>query len=507
MQGERLLKAWRFVSVLALTGSLLAAHCASAAAAPGDLDRTFGRGGVAELPFDPYVHALARDVVAAPDGKLFVLRSRSACGFQCPTVERLRPDGTVDETFGSGGVVGLEAGGLGSFEGSLAMTPDGKVLVATFNRLGYLTRLNPDGSIDSSFGEGGSLTFGRAAPIDSNDRSRVYGVQVAVDPGGKVVLGVDQGTPSGSSVLELSRYVENGVPDPSFGGGKPVGTAVEGGWAGLALFDDARIAVAGAPCCSQPAPIQVARLLGSGAADPGFGGSGLSLVDRGLRIHVAAVLPRSNGGVDLVASREGGYDGAFALRFRPDGSLDPAFGRGGVLSLNTAFSWVSAALVDRHGRLVIVGTSRTDPATIGGSGLLAVLRLRPDGRVDRTFNGGVRARLLRLRSADALAGTFGHDGRIVVLTGTGTCVRSCTAFHSHLVQYIGGSSSARCLGRRATIVGTRRRDVLRGTPRRDVIATLGGDDTVRALGGNDLICGGRGLDHLFGGPGRDRVRQ
>jgi DNA-binding beta-propeller fold protein YncE len=65
--------------------------------------------------------------------------------------------------------------------------------------------------------------------------------------------------------------------------------------------------------------------------------------------------------------------------------------------------------------------------------------------------------------------------------------------------------SAKCAGKRATIVGTGKRNVIRGTPKRDVIAGQGGNDLIRGRGGNDLICGGAGKDRLFGGPGRDRL--
>lgn len=65
------------------------------------------------------------------------------------------------------------------------------------------------------------------------------------------------------------------------------------------------------------------------------------------------------------------------------------------------------------------------------------------------------------------------------------------------------ATSARCLGKKATIVGTARADVLKGTPRADVIAGLGGNDTVKGLGGKDRICGGDGRDTLIGGAGGD----
>ncbi len=63
----------------------------------------------------------------------------------------------------------------------------------------------------------------------------------------------------------------------------------------------------------------------------------------------------------------------------------------------------------------------------------------------------------------------------------------------------------RCQGRRATIVGTRRRDAIRGTRRADVIVAFGGNDRIRAAGGDDRICAGRGRDVVEGGAGRERV--
>jgi hypothetical protein len=70
---------------------------------------------------------------------------------------------------------------------------------------------------------------------------------------------------------------------------------------------------------------------------------------------------------------------------------------------------------------------------------------------------------------------------------------------------LGVPGSARCDGKRATIVGTSRGETIRGTARRDIIAALGGNDTVRGLGGNDLICLGAGNDRAFGGRGADKI--
>lgn len=62
-----------------------------------------------------------------------------------------------------------------------------------------------------------------------------------------------------------------------------------------------------------------------------------------------------------------------------------------------------------------------------------------------------------------------------------------------------------CMGKKATIVGTRGADTLKGTARADVIVGLGGNDTIIGRGGNDRICGNGGSDTLIGGGGVDRV--
>jgi hypothetical protein len=65
--------------------------------------------------------------------------------------------------------------------------------------------------------------------------------------------------------------------------------------------------------------------------------------------------------------------------------------------------------------------------------------------------------------------------------------------------------SARCDGRKATIVGTDAAEKLRGTFGKDVIYAGGGDDAVVGAGGDDVICGGGGADLLRGNAGKDRL--
>jgi Ca2+-binding RTX toxin-like protein len=62
-----------------------------------------------------------------------------------------------------------------------------------------------------------------------------------------------------------------------------------------------------------------------------------------------------------------------------------------------------------------------------------------------------------------------------------------------------------CLGKTATIVGTRGDDRIEGTPGADVIVGRGGRDFVFAADGDDLVCGNDGSDVIDGGSGDDRM--
>jgi Ca2+-binding RTX toxin-like protein len=68
------------------------------------------------------------------------------------------------------------------------------------------------------------------------------------------------------------------------------------------------------------------------------------------------------------------------------------------------------------------------------------------------------------------------------------------------------AAAPRCLGERATIVGTAKSDRIRGTQRADVIVADGDEDLIRARAGHDRVCAGSGFDVIFDGAGNDRVR-
>lgn len=490
------------------------AQPAAVLAAPADLDRSFGDDGIAQVEGPGgsiFASEASAQLAIGPRDEAFVLYSNYApCSpFSCAvdlSVARFDADGKRDVSYGVGAGSQLEVRQFTERHAfAIAVGPDGKPVVVASNSPDQappgveVARFDSSGHLDGGFGVGGVA----AQPTDALPNTALA---VAVQPDGKIVVAGEGAEVESGRELIVDRYLPNGEIDPGFGVGGTVEVTLptRTGSADLLLDPAGKMTVAGPSCCigySGPSPsggFSLVRLLGDGGLDSGFGGSG------------EAVFPmRSPGAAGSVEGVASSPDGGTVVLFEeraettattdnlakilPDGSLDQTFGSNGRTRLYPRVGTLDPRRIvsDAAGRLVGVGWE---------GGHVAAYRLKADGGLDRTFDGG---RSVVLPSGETpLAVALQSTGRILVLAGEGCC--SGRSFS--LVGLRGGRDRTRCLGHRATIVGTSRKDELTGTPHRDVIAALGGNDEVRALGGPDLICGGKGHDELFGGAGRDEVR-
>ena len=497
----------RIVQVFLLCCCLFASAVSSAGAAPADVDRTFGQEGVARVQSDPGVYAYPEDMAIAPGGEIYVLRSLLRCSVTpClneEQVSRFTPGGLLDSSFGATGVRTLlqSTGGFRStHNGSIAVAPDGHIVVGSTNEGKLLLgRLNPDGSPDAGFGNGGEARLDLSAPVDR--------VRIAVQADGRIVVGAEPVSGYGGDAVLIARYTAQGLPDPSFRNGSALITSLGSGFGGLALRGGKTV-VAGPRCCGVDGrAVHLARIDENGVFDSAFGRRGERFVDdvtEGAGVGALIVLPK--GGIIVVGSgRTGKKADAFAMKLKPSGALDRSFGRRGIAYLKHRALTINGAAVDRAGRLLVAGSGPKETANGSTSGprTLAVMRRLPNGRPDLTFAGGELIHLSSLPAGHADAVGLQRGREFVVLASKAQCFRSCDPPTTVLVRFLGGTSGSRCLGHRATIVGTRHGERLVGTPHRDVIAALAGNDRVLGGGGDDLICGGRGSDRLIGGKGRD----
>jgi len=119
-----------------------------------------------------------------------------------------------------------------------------------------------------------------------------------------------------------------------------------------------------------------------------------------------------------------GYGWLFALvRYQPDGSLDPSFGKQGKALgfFRSAELTRWAVALQRDGKILAAGVSDRTGRTVYPPVDFALARYTPAGRVDRSFGGG-RAVLTDIgseRSDLATAIATQPDGKIVVAGSTG----------------------------------------------------------------------------------------
>ncbi len=166
----------------------------------GTLDRTFGENGSVITDFG--LTETPSAVVIQPDGKIIVAGGTypifPSQGGQF-ALARYRSNGTLDTSFGSGGLVRTTFGSEGCYASALALQPDGKIIAAGTKYIHFssdessdtdfgLARYNPDGSLDSTFGNGGLVA------TDFHQRND-DALAVLIQPDGKIVATGDATNP------------------------------------------------------------------------------------------------------------------------------------------------------------------------------------------------------------------------------------------------------------------------------------------------------------------------
>lgn len=178
----------------------------------GTADTTFGINGKV-LTDTGTVNDIAFSIALQTDGKIIAGGQTFNGNDEDFLIRRYLSNGTVDSTFGIYGKRVIPISQFNDNAHSIALQPDGKILAAgrTFDGLLDLfaiTRLHGDGSIDTSFGTGGIVT----SYIGTNN-AVAYSINATADS--KIIV-CGAGTIAASSVFAVVRYTENGSLDTSF---------------------------------------------------------------------------------------------------------------------------------------------------------------------------------------------------------------------------------------------------------------------------------------------------
>ena len=345
------------VSVLGVTPLGQAAERAiSTAPGPGSLDPTFGGGGWSSAGFP----SSAAGVAVQPDGKIVVAGPTASHDFG---VARITAAGVYDDSFGSGGQASVHFA-LGAADArALALQPDGKIVVAgeyvdneTHERHLAVARVNPDGSLDTTFGSGGKAL----PPLRGWTASGAYAVAVEAD--GKIVAGGYVFDPdTGTTQFVVARLTSSGQLDTSFGGLGWSSAGFPAEVLSLAIQPDGKIVIAGNTAQDEFA---VARITADGVYDDSFGSGGQVTVrfpgNQGDAAFPHSLALQNNGKIVVAGTTYANNvsQQADVTRLNPDGSLDSTFGQNGLYWYNLGAGDDAASVaVSGDGEIIVGGTT------------------------------------------------------------------------------------------------------------------------------------------------------
>jgi uncharacterized delta-60 repeat protein len=349
--------------------------------AAGDLDATFGTGGKVTTQIgNARSEALALALQA--DGK-FVAAGYSSNDANIDfALARYNSNGTLDTAFGSGGKVTTDIGSADNASFALAIQQDGKFVAAgsSFNGANddfALARYNSNGTLDETFGTGGIVT------TNFNNSSETVDA-VAVQTDGKIIVA---GYVLNGSFFDfaLARYNTNGTLDETFGTGGKVTTGFsefDDLARAIVIQADGKIVIAG----EADTDFAVARYNSNGTLDTTFDGDGRVRTSINLFDSAYDVAIQADGKIIAAGETGNGNNSDFALiRYESSGALDPTFDSDGVVTtaIGASDEFASSLAVQINGRIVVGGFSFN-----GSNDDFALVRYNSNGTLDSTFGAG-----------------------------------------------------------------------------------------------------------------------
>ncbi len=527
-----------------------------------------------------------RGINIQPDGKVLVAGHSTHISYSYPgsplgfyetrsdySLMRLNADGTLDTSFGTGGVVVVDAEVDRENGTYVSVQSDGKILAS---ESGAVQRFNTDGTADTSFGDGGKVVLDYAGAF--NDATAI----TAGADGSLYVTGIS------GTTLAVTKLNADGSADTTYGDNGTFLFTDAGKFEGLytttVVQPDGSVLFAGDWSAADNYAYSLVRVTADGERDTSFGDNGKLVFDPSLGLNVYSALAVQPDGKIIVVG-DGDSKTGTVVRLNSDGSLDTSFGENGRAYFAPAEGYsnnANAVTVQADGKILVSGSS-----TIS-NGDFSVTRFNADGSLDLTFGSqdgkhhvdGYTGQdnLLGTDAAEVMRGFAGDDvlqgagGRDVLYSGEGADIfrftavddsyRTATTTASDRIQDFNASEDridliglgftglgdgldgtlavqlnaegtrtylksfeANAAGERFELVlegnwlgqldssnvvftppvvqGTAGADVIRGTAMAEELRGLEGNDRINGGAGDDVLIGGKGRDVLNGEEGAD----
>lgn len=367
-------------------------------AAEGDLDTTFDGDGIV-ITDDGTTGEILTDLAIQQDGKIVAIwyRRDPSTTIIRVVIVRYNSDGTIDSSFGSNGSVIITS--VYGFQSKLALQPDGKILVAT-SKDGdvFVARLNPDGSYDTEFNGTGIVTFdlrGTGAGVNSviiqpDGKILLGGGSVQPTNPSIVDFAITRLNANGS--LDTTFGSDGKI----FTTIQDIARVLD-----LAVQTDGKILAVGEsffvdkPNNNIYGSFATVRYSSDGLLDITFNGTGIDLTEFDLNVTPGArtsntpnkILLRERGRILVVGTTSSTTRSEVAMiQYNSNGSVDSSFGnQGKAQAAFSLFSMTSArdAAIQSDNKIVVTGghgAIKVAPRALIG-------RFNSDGSLDTTLNG------------------------------------------------------------------------------------------------------------------------
>jgi len=386
-----------------LTFVVLTVASTTAFAQAGSLDATFADQGIFTDNFSGPT-SFATTVALQSNGQILVGGQISNNG----SVIRLNTNGSLDTTFGKGGIVTLKFADIEGVVTGLAIQTNGQILVLGngIPQGGDIYRLNTNGSVDTSFGSDGPVFLANTTGL------------LTLRPNGNFLV---TSAPVGTTNVVVQQYDSNGKLDTTFGTG---GSAPIVGTTAIALLPNGHLLLSALGLTQGSGSLS--EYDGDGTLDASFGisgqvptldGSAIALQSNGAIVTAGAVTSQ--------LSVTGNSQGFGVTRFNPNGTVDMTFGtHGGVMTTfpNSPTTAATSVVIQPNGDIVVGGEAGT--SGIFGSGLVesfALTRYLSTGAIDTSFgtNGLVTTSFSNPAQATIFALALQSDGKIIAVGANG----------------------------------------------------------------------------------------
>ena len=325
----------------------------------GYIDTSFGTKGVRTLLHNSTL--TNNRVVALSNGKIIAAYSL----LNAVIVTRLNANGTTDTSFGHSGTTSISITAGGVDLKSIKIDYAGRILLGTseysFDKLAFgITRMLSDGTVDATFG-----TNGRTVIKPSGYTSTLYGIDCN-HHNEVYATGSGRNQYSGNDDYLTIKLTSSGQLDNSFGSQGIIAAnyGTRSGATAIRIQDDNKVLVAGLFGDVNVGDFGIIRYLANGNLDASFGVNGVVQTSFTSNADVPYAICMQPDGRIIVA----GYANLmyqqevniadFALaRYLPNGALDYSFGNGGKLisRLTNDNDESHYVLIQTDGKIVVSG--------------------------------------------------------------------------------------------------------------------------------------------------------